>query len=86
MRTDSDIDILLIHPDDADIDVWTDRVVHLQRLVASWTGNDTRVLAFSEFEARKHIMSEPVLREIAQDGIGLIGPTNWLRRVMTRTS
>ena len=84
MRADSDIDLLLIHPDAGDIERWTDQVVHLQRLVTSWTGNDTRVLTFSEQEVREHATSDPVLREIAHEGLSLIGPTSWLRRLTTK--
>ncbi|MEF3405510.1 nucleotidyltransferase domain-containing protein [Agromyces sp. CCNWLW203] len=84
MRADSDIDLLLVRPDDADIALWADQMAHLQRLVTSWTGNDTRVLDFSEQEVRDHAMTDPVLREIAREGIGLIGPTSWLRRLTTK--
>lgn len=80
MRTESDIDLLLVHPDEADIEVWTDQIGRLQRLVASWTGNDTRVLAFSEQEARQHGANDPVLREIASEGTVVIGSSGWLRR------
>ena len=86
MRADSDIDILLIHSDETDIELWADQVIHLQRLVASWTGNDTRVLTFTEAEVRDHGRSDPVLGEIANEGLNLIGPTNWLRRMTTNAS
>lgn len=85
MNTESDIDILLIRPDDADVEVWTDQVAHLQRLITSWTGNDTRVLTFSEQEAQAHGTTDPVLREIAREGVAVIGSTSWLRRRTTRT-
>lgn len=80
MHTESDIDILLIHPDDADTELWTDQVARLQQLVTSWTGNDTRVLTFSEQDVHEHGSSEPVLREIARDGVAVTGSTSWLRR------
>lgn len=80
MHTESDIDILLIHPDDADIELWTDQVGHLQQLVTSWTGNDTRVLTLSEREVHEHGTRDPVLREVAHEGVALAGSTSWLRR------
>ena len=84
MHTESDIDILLIHPDEADVELWTDKVAHLQQLVTSWTGNDTRVLTFSEQEVQEHGASEPVLREVAREGVAVTGSTSWLRRRTTK--
>ncbi|WP_448006167.1 nucleotidyltransferase domain-containing protein [Agromyces bauzanensis] len=84
MHSESDIDILLIHPDDADIELWTDQVTQLQQLVTSWTGNDTRVLTFSEREVHEHGTRDPVLREVASDGVALIGSASWLRRKTTK--
>ena len=86
MHTDSDIDILLIHPDDSDIELWTDQVGHLQQLVTSWTGNDTRVLFFSEREVHEHGSHDPVLREVAQEGVALTGSMSWLRQRTTKGS
>lgn len=80
MRTESDIDILLIHADDADIELWTDQVAHLQQLVTSWTGNDTRVLTLSEREVHEHGARDPVLREVVHEGVALTGSTSWLRQ------
>lgn len=85
MRAESDIDVLLIQPDSVDLDLWSGAVNRLQTLVTSWTGNDTRVLQFAESEIAEHRIDDPVLREIAREGIALIGPTSWLRRRTTGT-
>ncbi|GAA1061830.1 nucleotidyltransferase domain-containing protein [Agromyces bracchium] len=80
MHTESDIDVLIVHADDVDIELWSEQVAHFQRQVTSWTGNDTRVLSLTESEVLDHGTEDPVLREITRDGIVLAGPTNWLRR------
>ena len=79
MRADSDIDVLLIRSGDADWERWTDAVHELQHAVTSWTGNDMRVLEFAEHEARAHGSADPVLNEIAREGIALAGRANWMR-------
>jgi len=78
MRADSDIDILLIQPENADWEQWTDVVHELQHAMTSWTGNDVRVLEFAEHEARTHGSADPVLNEIAREGIALAGRANWM--------
>lgn len=83
MREDSDIDVLVIRPDGADGERWTDAVLGLQRLMSSWTGNDVRVLEFSEDEARAHGATDPVMREIARDGIPLAGRSSWMKGIVT---
>jgi len=80
MRADSDIDVLLIRPEDADWEKWTDSVQELQHAMTSWTGNDVRVLELAEHEARTHGSVDPVMHEIARDGIALAGRPNWTRR------
>ena len=77
MRVDSDIDVLLIRPDGADWERWTDSVQEFQRRMSSWTGNDVRVLEFDEREARSHGTTDPVMIEISRDGITLAGRPNW---------
>ncbi len=86
MQVDSDIDVLLVHAEDCDIEAWSDQVMRLHRMAEKWTGNDTRVLTIGEREVDEHGSNDPVLHEIAREGIVLIGPTSWLRRRMMTTA
>jgi predicted nucleotidyltransferase len=72
MRPDSDIDILLV-TDDADSTVWDEQIAALTRAVGSWTGNDVRPLVFATDEIRGGAAREPVLREIAAEGVTIAG-------------
>jgi predicted nucleotidyltransferase len=76
---DSDIDILIVRPDqlDAGDEDWRDRILALQTNVAAWTGNDARVLEFGELE----LSAEPVVAAAAAEGIELHGS---LRRLLAR--
>ncbi len=80
MHTDSDIDVLVVHADDVNIELWSEQIAHFQRQVTSWTGNDTRVLSLAEREVLDHGTEDAVIREVTRDGIVLAGPTSWLRR------
>ena len=82
MRTDSDIDLLLIRPDEVDRDRWDDLVAQLTADVTAWTGNDTRVLEFSESEVLRSGRQEPVLRDVVAHGLTVAGTADWLRRAL----
>ena len=82
MRTDSDIDLLLIRPDVGDRDRWDELVAQLTADVTAWTGNDTRVLEFSESEVLRSGGQEPVLRDVAAHGLTVAGTGDWLRRAL----
>jgi len=77
MRTGSDIDLFLVRPESADWERWTDAVHRLQADMISWTGNDTRVLEFSEQEAAEHGSTDQVVASVTRDGITLAGRPNW---------
>ena len=78
MTLDSDVDILLIRPDDADDDLWETQVHELAAEMTRWVGNDTRPLEFAEAELADRAHDEPVLRDVARDGLTLIGSRAWL--------
>ena len=81
MRTDSDIDLFVVRPDDdLDDEPWREQVASLERDVTAWTGNDARVLEYTTGECRAGLRAEdPVLADIARDGIRLDGPPDMLR-------
>lgn len=83
--TASDLDLFLVRPDDADQDVWDEQTAALSHQATLWTGNDARILEFSESEARARANSEPVLASIADEGSAFAGETSWLRSIRAST-
>ncbi|MDA8117657.1 MAG: nucleotidyltransferase domain-containing protein [Actinomycetota bacterium] len=79
MNVNSDIDILVIRPDDADEDAWEQQVTGLAAQVTRWTGNDARPLQFAVGEVGDH---EPVLRDVLRDGLTVAGTRAWLSTAM----
>lgn len=77
----SDIDLLLVQPNDAEDEAWLAAVSELQREAARWTGNDIRVLDMTESHLRAHAREEPVVRDVLDGGIPLIGDREWLARL-----
>ncbi|WP_440712784.1 nucleotidyltransferase domain-containing protein [Gordonia sp. FQ] len=80
MRTDSDIDVLVVLPDSADASA-EEAVQDLAAEAGRWTGNDVRPLVFRDSEVRP----SELLRAIVADGIHIAGDRTWLRRAMSRT-
>jgi len=81
--TGSDLDLFLVRPDGADTEVWDEQTGALSHQATLWTGNDARILEFSESEVRAHANSEPIFASIAEHGIPFSGETSWLRRICT---
>jgi predicted nucleotidyltransferase len=79
MTADSDLDLLLVRPDDTPLDIWEEQVDTLSADVTRWTGNDARPLEYtlSELAAAR---SEPVLRQVLEDGLTVAGSRAWLNR------
>lgn len=86
MRADSDIDVFVVRPDrvTAESRRWREQLARLTQRVTAWTGNDTRVLEMTETEAKAGAAAgEPVLRDIARDGLRLCGDSRMLRKAPT---
>jgi predicted nucleotidyltransferase len=49
---DSDIDLLLVRPDDVPDDEWDAQVADLALDISKWTGNDARPIEFSASDLR----------------------------------
>lgn len=80
MRTDSDIDVFLVHEDDAETTVWEEQIRELADAMSRWTGNDTRVLDMSTSEVDDAAAAgDGVLHSIAADGLTIVGQPGWLR-------
>ncbi len=82
MTADSDIDLLLIQPDDA-MTGWGIEVDRLAADVTHWTGNDCRPLVFTAQEMGA-AAAEPVLAEIAVHGLTVAGDRKWFVRQLKR--
>jgi len=83
MRLDSDIDLFVAYKDgNPDIDY---EVNQLSMLTAKWTGNPTNPITMSESEVKENIkpvdgsIVEPLLQNIAEDGIVFYGRPTWLQ-------
>lgn len=86
MTLDSDIDLLLVRASDPedqseneDPDTWDQRVTELGRLVTAWTGNDGRVVEYTENEIGEAAAAgEPLLSDVAREGLTVAGTRAWL--------
>jgi hypothetical protein len=89
----SDIDLFLVRTSDregvgreGDSDAWEKRVVELGRLVTAWTGNDGRVVEYSEDEIRAAAAAcEPLLFDVASEGLTVAGTRAWLNNQLRAT-
>ncbi len=78
MTSTSDLDILLVRPDDADDVAWETQVDDLAAEVTRWIGNEVRPLVFTETEVADRGRDEPVLRDVLADGLIVAGKRSWL--------
>lgn len=77
MRLDSDIDLFLVRATHSD-DAWDQRVTELARLVAAWTGNDGRIVEYSEDDFRAAAAAgEPLLDDVSKQGLTVAGTRSW---------
>jgi predicted nucleotidyltransferase len=84
MTADSDLDLLLVRPDDAPEDVWAAQVDQLVEDVTRWTGNDTRTLLFTESELLTTGREDPVLQDVLNLGLTVAGSHAWLSKQLRR--
>lgn len=78
MKLDSDIDLFLVRGADADDDLWEQGVTELARLVTAWTGNDGRIVEYSEDEFHAAALAaEPLLEEVSKQGQTVAGRRAW---------
>ncbi|WP_410621993.1 nucleotidyltransferase domain-containing protein [Amycolatopsis sp. cmx-8-4] len=78
MTVESDIDLVLIRPDDVDEDRWALQVDGLAADVSRWTGNDARILEFTVTEVATRGRDEPVLADVLREGLTVAGRHSWL--------
>lgn len=84
MRLDSDVDLFLVRTSASELDdVWEERVVELARQVTAWTGNDGRIVEYTEDELRAAAAAgEPLLDEVSKQGLTVAGTRSWINRQM----
>jgi predicted nucleotidyltransferase len=78
MTVESDIDLLLVRPDDVNEDRWALQVDGLAADVSRWTGNDARILEFTVTEVAMRGRRKPVLSDVVRDGLTVAGRHSWL--------
>lgn len=83
---ESDIDLLLVRPSDAIDDAWGEKTESLSTLVTAWTGNDCRILAFTQTHVEDRGASEPVLEDVVREGIAFHGDLYSLSSAVTGRS
>lgn len=72
----SDLDILIVRPDDVALDdeVWAEQLSTLSRAGTRWSGNTVQLTEFSETELRDAVVRrEPLITELRSDAIDLAG-------------
>jgi len=82
MRLDSDIDLFLVRASTSEVDdVWEQRVTELARLVTAWTGNDGRIVEYTEDELRAAAAAgEPLLDDVSKQGLTVGGTRAWFNK------
>lgn len=76
MNAQSDLDILVIVPDEASSGEVDEEIGQLAAQAYRWTGNDVRPLVYRAAEVGEASIFDSILRE----GIDIAGDPNWLRR------
>jgi hypothetical protein len=84
MTADSDLDLLLIQPDDADDALWETQVNDLTAEVTRWTGNDTQPLEFTASDLASRGRYEPVLSAVLDHGLTVAGTHSWLSKQLRK--
>ncbi len=73
----SDIDVLVVRPDDVgeDESPWADNVDRVRREVEAWTGNRCQVFQVDLLRLAEHVRAgDPLVDEWLRDAITLVGP------------
>lgn len=78
MRSDSDIDVLVIVPDGSDDHLVDDQVQRLAARGRAWTGNDVRPIVYLACE----IDDAPLLSAFLAEGIAVVGDLAVVRRLV----
>lgn len=85
--TESDIDLVIVRPDDVDAEDrrWREQLDRVGELIRSWTGNSASLIEQGERELRdlaRRARPPAVIAELRRDGVDLIGEP--LRSLLSR--
>lgn len=91
MMLDSDIDVFLVRAcaseldgHDEGLDLWEQQVTELARLVTAWTGNDARVVEYTDDELCVAAMAgEPLLDDVSKQGLTVAGTRAWFNKQLS---
>lgn len=81
----SDVDLLLVRPDETPEEEWAQQVTALSTAVARWTGNDAQPIEFSAGELKER-GTEPVLNDVLREGLTVFGDRAWFQRQVGASS
>lgn len=92
MTLDSDIDLFLVRAATAkslnylpDSDLWEQQVTELARVITAWTGNDGRIVEYTEDDlSRAAEAGEPFLTEVATHSLTVAGHRSWFNKQLPR--
>ncbi|KAA0103711.1 nucleotidyltransferase domain-containing protein [Mycolicibacterium sp. P1-5] len=79
----SDVDLFLVSARGTPEAVWAQQVNELASAVTSWTGNDARVVEYSEIDL-KRAKAEPMVQEVLEHGLTVAGSRAWLLKQVKR--
>jgi predicted nucleotidyltransferase len=72
---ESDIDLLIVHPDDTSHDTIVDFAFDLGEKISAWTGNEGHLYNATRTVVRESVdAADPVIVSIRQDAVTVIGP------------
>jgi len=83
MTTDSDLDLLLVRPNDVPDEMWAAQVDRLIEEVSRWIGNDVRPLQFTEADLASG-REDPILGDVLSEGLTVAGSRVWLSQQLRR--
>jgi predicted nucleotidyltransferase len=81
MTPDSDVDLFLVSTSGTPEADWARQVNELASAVTAWTGNDARVVEYSEIEL-KSARTEPMVEDVLERGLTVAGSRAWLLKRM----
>lgn len=77
--TSSDVDLMLVRPDDVPDEEWEAQVASLAEAISNWTGNDARPVEFTTSELRER-RGEPLFKDVLAEGLTVYGRREWFHR------
>ncbi|MCX2931458.1 nucleotidyltransferase domain-containing protein [Mycobacterium sp. CVI_P3] len=77
MTPESDVDLFLVSATGTPDALWARQVNELATAVTAWTGNDARVVEYTEIDL-KSARTEPMVQDLLERGLTVAGSRAWL--------